>query len=67
MDQDTKYAARLANVYFLKLLGTCLSRAMADVGKEKLPEDTARLLRALERQESLHSLHADTPKGDPSA
>ena len=67
MNQDTKYAARLANVYFLKLMGTCLSQAMAAVPKEKLPQDTARLLRELERQEFLQNLHAHTPKADPAA
>jgi hypothetical protein len=67
MDQDAKYAARLANVYFLKLLGTCLRQAMGDVPKEELPEEIARRLRELERQEPLQNLHAGKAKGEPAA
>ena len=58
MDKDAKYAARLANVYFLKLLGTSLRQATADVPKEELPEEISRLLRELQRQEFLQNIHA---------
>ena len=67
MDQNARYAARLANVYFLKLLGTSLRQATADVPKEELPEEISRLLRELQRQEFLQNIHADRPKADPSA
>ena len=65
MDKDAKYA-RLANVYFLRLLGTSLRQATADVPKEELPE-ISRLLRELQRQEFLQNIHAGRPKADPSA
>jgi hypothetical protein len=63
MDQDTRYATRLANVYFLKLLGTCLRQGTADVPKEEVPEGIARQLRELERRESC----AGRAKADPAA
>ena len=67
MDKDAKYAARLANVYFLRLLGTSLRQATADVPKEELPEEISRLLRELQRQEFLQNIHAGKPSADPSA
>ena len=67
MEQHAKYAARLANVYFLKLLGTSLRQATADVPKVELPEEISRLLRELQRQEFLQNIHAGRPKADPSA
>jgi hypothetical protein len=67
MEQDTKYVAHLANVYFLKLLGTSRRQATADWPKEELPAEISRHLRELERQEFLQNLHAGKPKGDPAA
>jgi hypothetical protein len=67
MEHDTKYAARLANVYFLRLLGTSLRRATADVPGRKMPEEISRLLRKLQCQEALQVHGADKAKEDPAA
>ena len=49
---NTKYAARIANIYFLRRIGESLRWATEDIAREDLPANIKHLLARLDRLEA---------------
>jgi len=64
---NSKYSARVDNIYFMSRIGLSLRWATQDIARKDLPADIKRLLVRLERQEMRAKAKDQPPDNDPAA
>lgn len=64
-DGQTKYTARIDNIYFLSRIGLTLRWATRGMARDDLPADIRHLLAKLDRQEARDRTKEGTPEGPP--
>jgi hypothetical protein len=64
--RNSKYTARLDNIYFLSRVGSTLRWATPDVAREELPTDIKHLLARLDRLEARVNATPPQPDNDPA-
>jgi hypothetical protein len=64
--RNSKYTARLDNIYFLSRVGSTLRWATQDVAREELPTDIKHLLARLDRLEARVNATPPQPDNDPA-
>jgi hypothetical protein len=64
--RNSKYTARLDNIYFLSRVGSALRWATQDIAREELPADIKHLLARLDRLEARTNATPPPPDNDPA-
>jgi hypothetical protein len=64
--RNSKYTARLDNIYFLSRVGSTLRWATQDVAREELPADIKHLLARLDPLEARANATPPQPDNDPA-
>ena len=64
--RNSKYTARLDNIYFLSRVGSTLRWATQDIAREELPADIKHLLARLDRLEARGTAAPPQPDNDPA-